>query len=363
MQPFGRDDVVLFLNGRIATNDGTSLPHDALVERICNNTVRQQVYASPHGDFTMQMGTRSDFLLDATGGPISQEGVVKRSPVEGIPRNELANCEIRASVTGFRSNVISLVSLTPSDSTIDVGAIVVQRVTNIKGMTLNAAAYKAPSNAVKAYEKGLEAETNGKLPEARRCFEQAVQIYPKYATAWFQLGTVLEKQRQKDSARAAYTQASTIESKFLSPYLSLAKMAFEARNWTEVLQFTGHVIDLDLLNHGNLSGYVLDLDDVIPAEVYFYNAAANYKLNKFAEAEKSALKAEHVDLLNHFPQLHLLLADIFARKSDNAVVISELRRYLEVAPLAKDSDRIRERLEKLEELSRSAPASEKPPQN
>lgn len=361
-EPSAADDLVLFLRGRIATNDGTSLPNDALVERICSNTVLQQVYASPRGEFTMQMGSRFDSFLDASAGPASQQGVANKASRDGIPRHDLMNCELRASAVGFRSNSISLVDLTPSGSAIDVGAIVVERATKIKGMTLSATPYKAPSDARKAYEKGLEAERKGKLAEARKYFEQALEIYPKYASAWFQLGTVFEKVNQKDSARAAYTRATTIDTRFLPPYLSLAEMAYEAGNWTEVLQFTGHIIDLDLLNHGDV-GYVLDLDESNPAEAYFYNAVANYKLNKVEEAEKSALRAERVDLRTNFPQLHLLLADIFAGKKNYAVAISELQAYLELAPHAKDGDEVREQLAKLEKLNHSAPSGEKPVQN
>ena len=361
-EPSAADDLVLLLRGRIATNDGTSLPNDTLVERICSNTVLQQVYASPRGEFTMQMGSRFDSFLDASAGPASQQGVANKASRDGIPRHDLMNCELRASAVGFRSNSISLVDLTPSGSAIDVGAIVVERTTKIKGMTLSATPYKAPSNARKAYEKGLEAERKGRLAEARNYFEQALEIYPKYAIAWFQLGTVFEKVNQKDSARAAYTRATTIDTKFLPPYLSLAEMAYEAGNWTEVLQFTGHIIDLDLLNHGDLR-YVLDLDESNPAEAYFYNAVANYKLNKVEEAEKSARRAERVDLRTHFPQLHLLLADIFAGKKNYAVAISELQAYLELAPHAKDADQVREQLAKLEKLNHSAPSGEKPVQN
>ena len=364
-EPSAADDLVLLLRGRIATNDGTSLPNDTLVERICSNTVLQQVYASSRGEFTMQMGSRFDSFLDASAGPASQQGVANKASRDGIPRHDLMNCELRASAVGFRSNSISLVDLTPSGSAIDVGAIVVERTTKIKGMTLSATPYKAPSNARKAYEKGLEAERKGKLAEARNYFEQALEIYPKYASAWFQLGTVFEKVNQKDSARAAYTRATTIDTKFLPPYLSLAEMAYEAGNWTEVLQFTGHIIDLDLLNHGDLR-YVLDLDESNPAEAYFYNAVANYKLNKVEEAEKSALRAERVDLRTHFPQLHLLLADIFAGKKNYAVAISELQAYLELAPHAKDTDQVREqlaKLAKLEKLNHSAPSGEKPVPN
>src|SRR5690242_488454 len=42
-----REDLVMFLRGRVATQDGALIPHDMLVERVCNNRVRQDVYASP----------------------------------------------------------------------------------------------------------------------------------------------------------------------------------------------------------------------------------------------------------------------------------------------------------------------------
>jgi len=363
-QPGLQDDLVLFLRGRIATNDGTSLPNDAMVERVCNNSVRQQVYATAGGTFTMQMGSRFDSFLDASGSsPPLRESVTRKTSTEGIPRRDLANCELRATAAGFRSKTISLVDLTPSLGTIDVGAIMVQRASKIKSMTLSATPYKAPTNARRAYERGLEAERNGKLAEAHKYFQQALEIYPKYASAWFQIGVLFEKENQPVSARAAYTQATTIDAKFLPPYLSLASMAYNAGSWTEVLQFTGHIIDLDLLNHGGVSGYILDLDESNPAEAYFYNAVANYMLNKVEEAEKSALKAEQLDLRTHFPQLHLLLGEILARKGNYAVAISELKAYLELAPHAKNGDQVREELAKFEKLNHSTPTTEKPVQN
>ena len=353
-------NLVMFLQGRIATSDGTPVPNDLLVERVCNERVRQQVHATPRGDFSMQIGSKFDSFVDASGGPASQEGEGRKVSTGGISLHDLAGCELRTSAAGFRPSSISLVDLTPSASTVDVGSIVVQRVTKIKGTTLSAIPYKAPPNARKAYEKGFEAAKNGKLDEARKFFEQAVAIYPGYASAWFQLGAVFEKEDQKDSARAAYTQATTVDTRFLPPYLSLASMAYEAGNWTEVLRLTGHILDFDLLNYGNFAGYVLDLDEWNSAGAYFYNAVANYKLNKFEEAEKSALKAERADLPTNYPQLHLLLAEIFARKKDYGVAIWELRTYLELVPHAKNGDLIRERLAKLEKLNGPAPASEKP---
>jgi TolA-binding protein len=354
----------MFLRGRVATDDGTPVPNNVLVERMCNASVRQQVDATSRGDFSMEMGAMTDSFLDASasGDRGLQDGVASKAPrmgISGISRRELANCELRASVSGFHSSVISLVDLTPVSSSMDVGAIVVHRATKIKGMTLSAAPYKAPRDARRAYEKGLEAERNGRLADARQHFEKAVEIHPTYTNAWFQLGAVLQNLAQKESARTAYTHATTIDSKFLPPYLSLASMAYEAEDWTQVLNLTNHVLDLDPFKYANVTGYILDLDPVDYAEAYFYNSAANYKLNKIEDAEKSGLKAERLDVRPHFPELHLLLAEIFARKNNYATAISETKFYLELAPHAKDADQVREQLAKLEKLNGPVSSREK----
>jgi hypothetical protein len=356
-----REDLVMFLRGRVATHDGSPVPNDMLVERVCDNSVRQQVYATPHGDFNMQLGSRADSsFLDASGDRTSQYGVTSKDSAMGISRRELTNCELRASASGFHSSVISLVDLDTFGGSSDVGVILVRRDTKIKGMTLSAIPYKAPKDARRAYEKGLEAGRNGKLANARKYFEQAVEIYPRYASAWFQLGTVLQEENQNVAARKAYTQATTVDTKFLPPYLSLASLAYQAGNWTDVLNLTGHILDLDPLNQVAVTGYILDLDPLNYAEAYFYNSVANYRLNKIEDAEKSALKAEHLDLRTHFPQLHLLLAEIFTRKNNYATAISEIQTYLELAPQAKNADQVREQLAKLEKLNASVSTSEKP---
>jgi tetratricopeptide (TPR) repeat protein len=350
----------MFLRGRVAIPDGATVPSDMLVERVCNNKVRQEVYASPHGDFSMQLGSRADSFLDARSEPTSREGVASKDLVTGISRRDLMKCELRASASGFYPGVISLLELEAFNSSIDVGVIVVQRGSKIEGATVSAIPYKAPKSARKAYEKGLQAEKNGKLADAQKYFETAVEIYSSSANTWFQLGAVLQKQNQKDAARKAYTRATTIDTRFLPPYLSLASMAYETGNWTEVLSLTGHVMELDPLNNAAVTKYILDLDPLNYVDAYFYNALANYKLNKLEDAEKSGLKAEHLDLRPRFPQLHLLLADIFAQKSNYAMAISELQSYLELVPHAKHAGQVREQLAKLEKLTGSVSTSKTP---
>jgi hypothetical protein len=352
-------ELVMFLQGRVATSDSTPVPHDVIVERICNNEVRQQLYAAPTGDFTMQLGSQSRGFLDASAEPDPLSRNTNRDTTMGIPRSELRNCELRASTSGFRSGVVTLVDLDTFGERVDVGVIVVQRTSKIKGTSLSALPFQAPKNAQRAYEKGLQAERKANLPGAQKYFESAVGIYPKYTIAWFQLGNVLQKEKQHDAARNAFIQATTIDNRYLPPYLSLASLAFEEGNWPQLLALSNHILNLDPLNHANVTGFIADLDPFNCADAYFYNAAANFQLNKIEDAQKSALKAEQIALPARFPQVHLLLGEIFARKNDYATAISELRTYLELVPNASNVEQVRVHLAKLQQLNDSAKTSEK----
>jgi tetratricopeptide (TPR) repeat protein len=347
------EDLVMFIMGRVATDDGSAVPSEMLVERVCNGGVRQQVHPTGHGDFSMQLTSMADSFLDATGDRSAQNAVPNRTSQNGIPRRELANCEMRATEAGFRSNVAMLVDTTSFSGTIDIGSLTVHRIAKVQGSTVNAAELTVPNNARKVYEKGLDSARNGKTEDARKYFEKAVQIYPKYTRAWFQLGSVLQKQGQNGDAFTAYTRATSIDTRFLPPYLSLAVMASDARDWTEVVHLTGHILDSDPLNHSN--GYIVDFDASNCTEAYFYNAFANYKLKKLDDAEKSALKAEQrANVGARYPQLHLLLAEIFAEKNNYSGAINEAQTYLELVPDAKDADQVRAQLTKLEKLNAAA---------
>jgi tetratricopeptide (TPR) repeat protein len=348
----------MFLVGHIATNDATAVPDNMMIERVCNNRVRQQVYANLNGDFSMELGSRTDTAIDASADPNLNPGSSRTDPTLGVPRRDLTTCELRASAPGFRASVISLAEVSAFDDStgrVDLGTVVVQRTSKIEGTTLSATPYQAPKDARKAYEKGLEAQRKAKLVDARKHYETAVKLYPRYVSAWYRLGTVLQKQNDNDAARDAFTRATSLNSKYMPAYLSLASMAFNAQNWVEVLKFTGPILEIDPLNHAAITGYILDLDPWNFAEAYFFDAAANYSLGKFEDAEKSALKAEHVDLRTQFPQLHLLLSKIYVLKNDYPNAISQLQSYLQLVPSAKDADQLREQLAQLEKLN--APAT------
>src|SRR5262249_27520504 len=100
----------------------------------------------------------------------------------------------------------------------------------------------------------------------------------------------------------------------------------------------------------SLTDHILESDPLNYPTAYFYNSVANYKLKKFDDAEKTALKAVRLDVQNRIPQLHLLLAEIFSRKNDYANTVSEMRTYLKVAPKEKNGDQVKEQIASFENL-------------
>jgi tetratricopeptide (TPR) repeat protein len=302
----------------------------------------------------MQLGSQADSFLDATGDPSLPSSPMNKDSISGIPRRELTNCEIHATAAGFRSDFVSLVRFDTFSGAMDVGVIVLQRMAKVEGTTLDAAPYKAPKDARKAYEKGLQAEKKDDMAGAQENFEAAVRIYPKFATAWFQLGLVLEKQNQKDAARKAFTEATAADATFMPAFLSLASMAMQDGNWPLVLTLTDHILQRDPLNHISATTYALDLDPLSCSRAYYDNAVANFMLNRMDAAEESGLKAEHVDLIHPIPQLHILLGEIFARKSDYVTAISELQAFLTEVPNAPNANQVRRRLAELQKLNGSA---------
>jgi tetratricopeptide (TPR) repeat protein len=348
----------MFLRGQITVGDGSAVPHDMLVERVCTERIVQQVYAGPRGDFNMQLGSKTE-IIDASGDVDYRSVTNETVSNSGVPRHQLQTCELRTSAAGFRPSIYRLVDLDVTSGSVDVGQIPVQRIMKTDGRTLNAAAYRAPKDAVKEYEKGIATSKDKKYTDAEKHFERAVSIYPKYGRAWYQLGVVRQSVKNNDGAKAAYTQATNVERKFLAPYLKLAEMAYTASDWPEVLRLTEHIIEMDPMMNSNGTGYVVDLDPINAGIAYYYNAVAHYQTGQIDAAEKSALKAEHVDLMTKFPQVHLLMAKIDSDKGNYAGAISEIHTYMELVPGSKDVEPLRTKLAQLEELNAKAGAEKR----
>jgi len=342
----------LFLSGRVMMEDGTPPPDSVVIERVCNGIPRPEAYTDSRGRFSFQLGQNTAMMADASFGSVvdpldmgrGQSSSAFGRTGRGVSERDLMGCELRASLPGYRSNIVSLAGRRVMDNP-DVGTIVLRRLGNVEGTTISMTSLQAPKEAKRAYEKGQEALRRKKWEEAQAQFEKAVQGYPNYAVAWFELGMLYERQKRLEQARQAYGEALRADGKFIKPHLQLAQLAAQERKWQEAADTTERILRLNPFDFPS---------------AYFYHSVANLNLRNLDDAEKSAREALKLDPQHRIPKLEHLLGVILANKADYAGAAEHLKNYIERAPEASDIDTVRKQLVEIEKLLAGRAAAQPP---
>lgn len=192
---------------------------------------------------------------------------------------------------------------------------------------------KIPSKAQKEYRSACSALKNNQLASSEQHLRKAVQIYPNHAAGWVMLGQVLEAQQQTDLARAACSQASQADTKYLLSYLCLAEIAGREEKWEEVLRHTSRALELDPLHD---------------PYAYFFSAIAFFNLHQLEEAERRALKAAELDTDHHQPRVQFLLGQIYRAMDAPVKAAAQFREFLKYSPSAPDAETVKQDVAKLE---------------
>jgi tetratricopeptide (TPR) repeat protein len=326
-----------FLSGKVKVDDGTALTDQPAIQSNCKGRMRTEAYTDSKGSFSFQISRARDREMGAIAqaadsAPIQQD-------LTG-PQRDLASqwrdCELQAVLPGFTSQVVQVAPHLQDFGNVDVGTIVLHRLEHVDGFTLSATTAAAPSKAKKEYEKGRELEKKQKWDEALAKFQKAVELYPKYAVAWLEVGRLQKQKGERTEARQSFRRAVTADPKFISPYQELTQLAAADRQWQELLETTGKI---------------LQLNPVSFPQYWFLNGSANYYLHHLDAAEQSALKGLQLDTQHHVPTLEYLLAGILAQKNDYRGALEHIRNYLLLAPNAPDAELARKQVQELERHS------------
>jgi tetratricopeptide (TPR) repeat protein len=330
--PLAGQGAGIFLAGKVLMEDGTAPPARAVLERVCGATRYPEGYTDEKGAFSFRLGQNAGTIPDAS---VAHQAAGARTAINTLGDTYtpvLSGCELRAVLAGYQSEPYNL-SLVRGGDNVNVGTLILHPLAKAEGATVSATSLAAPKDAKKAFDKGSEAAKAKKWQDARKEFQKAVDAYPQYADAWFELGKTYEADGKEQEARKAYAQASAIDPKLLGPYQQLTALAIRKNDWKEVAANTAKVIELS------------------PGEfpsAYFYNSMANYNLNDLDAAEKSARAGLKVDRQRTTPKLERMLGVVLANKQDYAGAAQALRSYLEHAPLAGDAAIVKKQLAQLE---------------
>ena len=250
--------------------------------------------------------------------------VIYEVPVDRNVADMTDKCAVTIWLKGFQKAGVALH---------DGAVITLKQIGDPEGSTVSVTALHVPKEAAKAYDKGLAAMTNGKLPDAQKEFERAVALYPEYAQAWSQLAEVLEQEARPKEAADACEHALQADAKYIRPYLQLMRLA---------------VLEKRMEHAAALGERALKLDPVEFPGIYYYDAVANYALKHLEVAERVAREGIELDKDRQYPAAEALLGWVLADKGDARGAIDHLTKYLQLAPKAAAAPAIRERIRELE---------------
>jgi hypothetical protein len=337
--PIQRQQSLLMISGKVVLDNGAPAPMGTIIIRDCGGKITREVNVGPDGGFGFQVGGNNSLLPDASDNTPTIFGGATRSssyftfPDEAMgSASRLAGCELRAQIGGYRSSALML-SAFQGMGIIDAGTIVLYPTTMTSGTMVSVTNLSAPRNARKALEQAEKAYQKKNLDAAEKYDQIALKVYPRYASAWCQLGLIYSQSHRIEEARSAFSKALEADGKYVNPLVGLARLALAESNWREAALLTDRALELD----------PLDFPDG-----YYINALANYNLNQMDAAERSARKLERLDGPHQWPQVHLIMAGILHRRKDVSGETEELRSYLKQAPQSSIQGEIRTRIHDLE---------------
>ena len=328
----------MLLTGKVMLDDGSAPSEPVKIERVCLGQPHAEGFTDSKGRFSLNVGRDLDAMADASESPSGSQ-MPGADPLGGPRDSRLQNCELRAVLAGFRSDTVSLANRRYMDDP-DVGAIVLHRTENVPGLTISATSARAPKDARKAYEKGLEAEQKNKPDEAQKQFEKAVDLYPKYAAVWFALGQLYESRDHAGQALDAYQKSVAADADYVNPYVRICELEALSGKWQNVADSSDKVLHLNPFDF---------------PRAYYLNAFANLQLKKLDQAEKSAREAMKLDTAHQNPRSWYVLGIILADKQDFRGAVEQLRLYLQFAPNEKGNDKIRQQLAEIEKQAQGKP--------
>jgi tetratricopeptide (TPR) repeat protein len=318
---------VVFFTGNVMLDDGSPPAETVRIERVCAGNVSFEAWTDDKGHFGFKVSASGS---DSTGDASLPAGVQRSDELNkamnatstqySMPITQaLRGCELRAVLSGYRSESVSMAIKSTMDDA-RMGTIILHPLSRASSLVVSATTLQAPANARKAYDRGLEAKRVEKWDAAAAEFGKAVKIYPKFAVAWYQLGLARQSRHDAGGAVEAWKAAQQSDAHYVKPYENLTLAADQRGDWAESEKYSHLWIQLDA-------------EDFPGA--YLFNAVANARLNKLEEAERAAREGLRVD------------------KDQKAYAESAkcFRRYLELAPNASDAAMVRQQLPKLDELA------------
>ena len=311
----------MYFSGKVAV-EGGPLPWDPIPVIVdCNGTVKYNTQTDAKGAFTI-----------ADGGRITTSSeIAPQAGAKPVSASQFVGCQVKASLAGFQSSAVAIGNGNLMDNP-DIGTINLRLDEHASGAGVSPTTAEAPADALKRFQKARSEAMNNNPDGAQRDLEKTVQIDPKFAEAWYQLGKLQQKSKPQD-ALASFEKAVSADPQFVPPYEPIAELAATQKKWQEVTDATDHY---------------LKLDPVGTPQIWYYSAVGNFNIGNRDVAEASARKSLAMDPQHVAPNTEQLLAVILASKGAYAEALDHLRNCLTYTPAGPNADLMKQQVAQLE---------------
>ncbi|HZQ69152.1 MAG TPA: tetratricopeptide repeat protein [Terriglobales bacterium] len=326
----GTSNNSLIIMGRVLVDDGSVLPNDVVIERLCGEGVNATAYADRHGDFQFQM------TAPANSDNVALQALGDDGPASLADWNY---CELRASAVGYTSSKFSFAGKVAGSSQVNVGTLFIHRVNAERATTattVSAADLAIPEKARKDFGKGEDCALKGDWTSALRSFRRALDRYPQFAAAWVGLAGAQLQLGDRGSAEQSFQKALALDSRLLAAYAGLSEIAVQDRRWRDLETSTDRLLAIN--------------SESFP-QFWLLNAVAKYNLGMVDRAETSVLRGLRLDTQHRYPKMEHLLGMILGIKHHYAEAADHLKNYLRLAPDAPDASAVQTQLDKFQQMA------------
>lgn len=311
----------LVVKGYVTMEDGSAPPQKVGIERACANA-RSNIETLTDREGRYQL--RRSVVAGSIEAPSS--GSTTTAVIDGA-----TTCELRAFLAGYQSTKINIDEWVKSGAT-SLPTLVLgksgleERLREERGLAV-------PREALKAWTEASKLVEARRWPEAERQLLALTRAHPRFAQAWYLLGTIQEDQKKPVEARKSYLRTIQADPKWLQPYSVVARLDIEQKDWDAAVQSTGQWIEADTRR--------------AHPEAYVDNALARMRVRDLDGAERSAREAIRLDRQGLASRAEYVLAAILLEKRDRAGAVEHLERYLKLDPSAAGAGAVRALIAKL----------------
>jgi predicted Zn-dependent protease len=318
------------LTGKVSIEGGSSdVPINTEVVLECGETERARVKTDLDGNFAFH-----------TNHPEPSYASTSQLSARGTPTTETF-CELYADAPGYTSERLHL---SPGESEVaQVGTIMLHPMEarlSYESATVSIATLKAPDKAKKAFDKGQQQAKKRNWQSACDYFRRAIEMYPRFALAWLELGRAQLQQHDLDVAQQSFQRAIAEDAHLISGYLELTDLAAKQREWSLVAGTTD-----------NLAQMAPDLSP----KVWFFNSVAKFNLGDMPNAERSVKRGLTLDRRHEVPQLEYVYGMVLARQHNYVQAVEHIRTYIRMAPHDEDVENANSMLSTIEQLASQVP--------